>query len=532
MQLNQPILAKDGIALLGAKTVVASGMDSHDWHFRVPTAFRLRSFWSATVQDARFLQGMKDFLMDFLQENREEVTLPDGSRSTALKVGSKAQFIQKAREWALANGLDQAIDPKDRGTIKDITSEQRLGLIFEVQTQTAWNYTRWMQGQSPAILNEYPADEFVRVVEVKQERPLHTQNEGTIRLKTDLDFWLQMNSPNIGGFGVPWGPWGFNSGMGVRDVDRDRAEKLGLIGPKDVLKPIHKDFNERLEAGTKNLDPEILAWLKAQLGDLAEVEGNSIRWVGGDAGVPQRKAPPTAPPAVPPAATPAPTPSPKPTPAPAPAPGRPSASPATPNRTPTTPPVSDALDLRIRDKIQRDKIQTAISVIDSVHSDGVLPTIPVDSTVHGLHSLGEFSSDISGRANRIGVKAGGPWPELTFVHEVGHFLDLAGLGTRDFASKASQEMQDWKKAVEASKALEEIKTKVRGRNREYLLRSVELWARAYAQWIVIQSGNPILLEQLNAIRSGPMSYRQWSDADFEPIAAAISALFRAKGWIK
>jgi hypothetical protein len=99
-----------------------------------------------------------------------------------------------------------------------------------------------------------------------------------VRLKTDLDFWTAMNSPEIGGFGVPWGPWGFNSGMDVEDVDREEAEQLGLLAPGARVAPVDKDFNERLQASATGLDDDMLAQLRAQFGEQIEIAGGAVKW--------------------------------------------------------------------------------------------------------------------------------------------------------------------------------------------------------------------------------------------------------------
>lgn len=66
----------------------------------------------------------------------------------------------------------------------------------------------------------------------------------------------------------------------------------------------------------------------------------------------------------------------------------------------------------------------------------------------------------------------------------------------------------------------------------YYLRREEQWARAYAQYIATRSADPLLLEQLDAIRTSAHAvYRasQWSDDDFSAIGAAIDDLLTTLG---
>ncbi len=71
---------------------------------------------------------------------------------------------------------------------------------------------------------------------------------------------------------------------------------------------------------------------------------------------------------------------------------------------------------------------------------------------------------------------------------------------------------------------------------EYLLDSKEVWARSYAQYIALRSGNTTMLSQLTALRDRPHNgiyyAEQWNDADFEPVMLAIDQAFKQLGWTK
>jgi hypothetical protein len=165
--------------------------------------------------------------------------------------------------------------------------------------------------------------------------------------------------------------------------------------------------------------------------------------------------------------------------------------------------------------------------------------------------LGEFSPG----DNQIKVSANGDHPELTFVHEIGHLLDDKGIGTQgNYASKFAALFDKWRDAVDRSKSTQilqklskfkVIKMEVDGKpcrlsihqnTVEYLLRREEQFARSYAQYIALKSGNPVLLKQLEKLREEEKSViyypRQWDDDEFEPIADAIDEIFRNLGWIK
>jgi len=269
MQFVKPMPFEEAVSFLGNRSAIGSQMTSAEWQ-DVPVALKVRAEFSSEVESVRFLQRSRDWLGDFLSANRE--TLPDGQ--TALAVGSRAKFVELAREFAVAQGMGP-LDPADAGTIKDITSERRLGLIFNVQTQQADDFGYFKQGMDSDVLNEFPAQRFIRVIDVKEPRSSHAQYEGQVYLKTD-PIWVRINED----FGVPWGPWAWGCGHDVEDVDRTEAEDLGLVEPGETVVPEEKSFNDGLEASTRGIEPDLVAKLRDEFGDQIEIdeENEVMRW--------------------------------------------------------------------------------------------------------------------------------------------------------------------------------------------------------------------------------------------------------------
>ncbi len=263
---------EEALRKLGERSPVGSILRSADWS-RVPTAIRERSFFSATVEDVRFLQRAQKFLEDFIAQTR----LTNENGESYLKAGGRAQFIEELQKFALREGMG-SLDPEIKGTMRDIASETRLGLIFDTNLKSAQDYGYWKEGQDPDVLDAFPSQRFIRVAAVRKPRPLHQANRNEVRRKDDLRFWLAMNDPAIGGFGVPWGPWGFNSGMDVEDVGRAESDALGLTTPEETIQPIEKDFNDHLEASTQGLSQPLINLLKIAFGDRAKFEGDEVIW--------------------------------------------------------------------------------------------------------------------------------------------------------------------------------------------------------------------------------------------------------------
>jgi hypothetical protein len=184
-------------------------------------------------------------------------------------------FIRDMRKIAEEEGLSTT-GPGGEGTVRDIRSVARLGLIFDQQKKSAAEFTRWKMGQDPDVLDEFPAWRFVRVADVAVPRAEHIAFEGQVRLKSDLSFWTRVNED----FGVPWGPWGFGCGHDVEEVDRDEAEALGLLKPGETVQPVEGEFNDRLEASVKDWDPASISTLKLAFGDQVKQVGDKLEWQG------------------------------------------------------------------------------------------------------------------------------------------------------------------------------------------------------------------------------------------------------------
>jgi hypothetical protein len=152
-------------------------------------------------------------------------------------------------------------DPEQIGTLQDLSSDSRIDLKLETDVQTAQGYGWDLQGQDPDVLDEWPAQELYRAFgpkDPKNERDWAARWERAggqffdgrmIALKND-PIWDRIGSPDLfdDALGNPWPPFAFNSGMDVRDIDRDEAVALGLIDADTQIFPKQIDLNEGLQA--------------------------------------------------------------------------------------------------------------------------------------------------------------------------------------------------------------------------------------------------------------------------------------------
>ena len=198
-----------------ALTLYPSAKTSAEWA-DVSAAVRNNAFFSACIEDERLLAALQ-------------------------------QLVAKATEegWSVGLFLDEALQMLDniaadtstkkaetfRDNFEQLYNVERLRLIYLTQRELSAGYFNFQNAFSPYQLYAYPAWKFHRQPGAKEQnkRADHVQHEGEVRLKTDIAYWLDRNRAEIGGFGNPYGPWGFNSWMRELPVRRRDAEAMGLV---------------------------------------------------------------------------------------------------------------------------------------------------------------------------------------------------------------------------------------------------------------------------------------------------------------
>lgn len=173
-----------------------------------------------------------------------------------------------------------------------------------------------------------------------------------------------------------------------------------------------------------------------------------------------------------------------------------------------------------------------------------LPNIPVNFRGKGDRN-GAYRYDDNGKALGISLY-NGDHTELTLMHEIGHYLDQQGFVAGKWASENSKELQDWKKAVDSTTAINHLKEmsndslkrkittsygfgEISKDQVDYYLDYKEIFARSYAQYISI--GNPKLTNQVNNILSDKyFGNTQWKQEDFKPVEKAFIELFKKLKW--
>lgn len=193
------------------------------------------------------------------------------------------------------------------------------------------------------------------------------------------------------------------------------------------------------------------------------------------------------------------------------------------------------------------ELQRVAGLIGKIHGTGTKTLIRIPVVVTKTSTVnGEFKF-APGVPIDIAIRPNGPTPGLTLLHEIGHYLEVFGIhdGTWDADRfRQSAVMKEWIAVVEKSEAFRKLTTIDNGyrilkkqkerRHTQYLLKTEEIWARAYAQYVATKSGDAVLLNQLAESRKR-LSYstylhRQWEDDDFKPILEAMDRLFARLKW--
>ena len=157
--------------------------------------------------------------------------------------------------------------PGDEGTIKDLFSDARLNIKLRTDVEMMQGYGRYTAGQNPETLDQFPAQELVRVARRKVPRNWAATwraaggkfyGRGRMIAAKDDPIWTAISR-----FGLPYPPFDYNSGMGLRDVRREEAEALGVMEPGHVVAPAPRLLTDDVQASASRFALGLQAALEA-----------------------------------------------------------------------------------------------------------------------------------------------------------------------------------------------------------------------------------------------------------------------------
>jgi len=251
----------------------------------LPAEIRERAVFSARTTHASHLSLIQDVTTRILDPDR----VPDPDTGTP-RPRRPGEYMDPAKARALLRtslaslGYDPADIGAAPGSLKDLASTRRLDLIIYMQTRMARGYGQHQQGQTPAALDAFPAQELLRVYQRREPRTNWRSRfraaGGTIA--PDGRMIALKNSPvwtSLSRFGLPYPPFDYGSGMGVADVDRDTAERLGLITSGQRIAPQPRNLNENLSAPLSSSSASLVSSILAAMGPRVQYRAGVLHFI-------------------------------------------------------------------------------------------------------------------------------------------------------------------------------------------------------------------------------------------------------------
>ena len=237
MIFSEPLPFLDALQSREVRNILPTALSSREMRDRISAEVLERAVFSAKTTSASYLDTIDALIGQLLN----------------------GEINQASARLALKEKLDHlgyVPNAAHVDTLQDLSSDLRLDLILETNVEMAQGYGSFIQGQDEAVLDQFPAQELIRVIDpvgVTRDWEARWNAVGgeifsgqMIALKND-PIWQRLGSEFDDGLGNPYPPFAFNSGMDVADVDRDTAIALGLIDRDTQITPQNRGFSDDLK---------------------------------------------------------------------------------------------------------------------------------------------------------------------------------------------------------------------------------------------------------------------------------------------
>ncbi len=119
---------------------------------------------------------------------------------------------------------------------------------------------------------------------------------------------------------------------------------------------------------------------------------------------------------------------------------------------------------------------------------------------------------------------------LSFLHELGHLLDHQLVPQpRRFASPSHSAFRRWRTAVRELDS--RAPAQASRTHRRYFDSYRELWARSYAQTVLVTAADDGLRDQLRSVQRAGDAF-VWPERDFDPVAAEVIGVLERLGLLR
>lgn len=217
-----------------------------------------RGVFSARTMSAKYLEAMERAVRGIL-EPKTQPRMDANGRESFFTEGTDqpSARLELKKVW---EALGYVAPEGKEGTIEDLSSDRRIDLVIETNVDMARGFGQWRQGQEPEILDLWPCSELFRAEDREEPRDWGKlweaavavgdyealrcwQEHGRMIARKDSAIWMEISD-----FGTPYPPFKFNSGMWTRDVERETAVALGVIGEWDRVAPQRRAFELEAQA--------------------------------------------------------------------------------------------------------------------------------------------------------------------------------------------------------------------------------------------------------------------------------------------
>ncbi len=206
-----------------------------------------RVFFSARTSNLWYLDRLKALVERYVKGEGRDNDLAQ-LRIEARRLLAQAGYTPEA---GFPGDEALGIPPATAGSLRDLSSEKRLNLIYDTQAQLMRGLGLKLRGATRA--DRYPAWELVRVAKFNSENQRewlkrwaiakdNVESQGTLNLEPETlnssrmialkssPIWLALGSSALfpDAVNADHPPFAFNSGMGWREVPIEEAEEFGL----------------------------------------------------------------------------------------------------------------------------------------------------------------------------------------------------------------------------------------------------------------------------------------------------------------
>jgi hypothetical protein len=259
-----PVRFAEAVRSRELKRILPMELSSAEYQRLLGSDLAERSVFGARIANADFLQRLDSLIAQIVGGAGPEDEARRAAGEGPLLMDIPAARLQ-LKDYLQSIGYTP--EKGAQGTLQDLSSDRRLDLLLETNTQMAYGFGRQQAGNTPETLDAYPAQELIRLEARNEPRNwgqrwtqsahragdkpalrVYGQTQRMVALK-DSPVWRELGNPEWFKDGIPNGypPFAFGSGMDVADVSREDAEALGLLHPDDPTpKPDDRGFNDDL----------------------------------------------------------------------------------------------------------------------------------------------------------------------------------------------------------------------------------------------------------------------------------------------